>query len=182
MVGKAAYNDHWMTELRIGDQLIRFDRDATVLAYSQIQQGDADRCSCSGCRNFSLLRKKAYPDVFEGLLETLGIDRNKEGEAVHDGPKGNLHVYGGWFYFVGELIEAGERNCNAGPDFQYFVGTAFPPPPAIFGKAVVAIEFTTLLPWVLEQAWDPKTDAKIMKAEEIMNRYPKTLRNLAGPE
>jgi hypothetical protein len=149
-----------MTELRIGDQLIQFDREATVPACSKIERGDADRCSCSGCRNFALLRSKVHPEVFRVLLETLGIDPNKEGEAVHYGPKGDLHSYGGWFYLVGKLIEAGERNCNAGAEFQHFVGTAFPRPPAAFGKAVVAIEFTTLLPWVLEEPWDPKADSQ----------------------
>jgi hypothetical protein len=93
-----------MTELRIGDQLIRFDRDATVLAYSQIPQGDADRCDCSGCRNFALQREKIYPDAFRALLNVLGIDHHKEGEAIHYGPKGALHFYGGWFHFVGVLL------------------------------------------------------------------------------
>jgi hypothetical protein len=102
-----------MTELRIGDQLIRLDREATIAAYSQVGQGGADRCSCSGCRNFALLRDKLYPEAFRELLNLLGIDAMKEAEAVLDGPvKDNLHHYGGWFYFVGEILEKGEHLCT----------------------------------------------------------------------
>jgi len=36
-----------MTELCIGDQQICVDREATVIAYSEIRQGDADRCGCT---------------------------------------------------------------------------------------------------------------------------------------
>ncbi len=145
-----------MTELRIGDQLIRFNRDATVAAYSQVSQGWADRCTCQGCHNFARQRNTIYPASFFDLLNTLGIDQAKEGEAVHYGPKGDLQFYDGWFYFVGKVVEAGERNCTIGSDFEYFVGTAFPQPPAVFGKIVIAIEFTTLLPWVLKEPWDMK--------------------------
>jgi hypothetical protein len=144
-----------MTELRIGDQLIRFDREATIAAYSQVEQGGADRCSCSGCRNFALLRDKIYPDAFLELLDKLGIDPTKEGEAVHYGPKADLHLYGGWFYFVGQVVEAGEGSSKAGDDFQYWTGTSFPRPPAAFGKTVAALEFMTQLPWVLEEPYEP---------------------------
>jgi hypothetical protein len=144
-----------MIELRIGDQLIHYDREATVAAYSQVQQGGAGRCSCSGCRNFALLRDKIYPDAFRELLDKLGIDPNKEGEAVHYGPKGDLHLYGGWFYFVGQVMEAGEGSSNAGDGFQYWTGTSFPRPPAAFGKTVAALEFMGQLPWVLEGPYEP---------------------------
>jgi hypothetical protein len=171
-----------MTELRIGDQLIRYDREATIAAYSQVGQGGADRCSCSGCRNFALLRDKIYPDAFRELLDKLGIDPKKEGEAVHYGPKGNLHLYSGWFYFVGDVVEGGEGSSNASDGFQYWTGTAFPRPPAVFGKTVAALEFMTQLPWVLDEPYDSKAEQKAAKAKQIMDRYPNTLRSLADPE
>lgn len=145
-----------MTELRIGDQLIHFDRDATLAAYAQLQNGGADRCSCSGCRNFARLRDDVYPKSFRDLLNTLGIDWQKEGEAVHYGPKATgRHLYGGWLYFVGQVIEPGERNVSVDENFQYWTGTAFPRPPAAFGKTVAALEFMTQLPWVLDEPYDP---------------------------
>jgi hypothetical protein len=63
-----------MTEMRVGDQTIRYDRDATAAVYASLGQGSAE----DGC-----------------------------------------HLYGGWFYFVGEMVTAGERNSNA-PDSHYF--------------------------------------------------------------
>jgi hypothetical protein len=187
-----------VTELRIGDQLIRFDREATIAAYSAVTQGWADRCTCSGCRNFARQRDRVYPIEFRNLLNTLGIDPAKEGEAVHHGPASGFQFYGGWFYFVGELLEKGEsivsirrvpttvdprRERSSVPEeFQYFIGTAFPRPPAAFGKSVAAVEFSTLLPWVLEEPYDPAADAVIQKLEEVMRRYPNALRALAKPE
>jgi len=150
-----------MNQLRIGDQLIHYDREATVAAYSQIKQGGADLCTCSGCRNFALLRAKAYPDAFRELLNTLGIDAKKEGEAVHYGPReDSSHLYGGWFYFVGNIIEAGEASSTAGNGFQYWAGASFPRPPAAFQKTVAAIQFITPLPWLLDEPYDKATGGK----------------------
>ena len=149
-----------MNQLRIGDQLIRYDRTATVAAYSQMKQAGADLCTCSGCRNFALLRDKVYPDRFRELLKTLGIDARKEAEAVHYGPKDPSHLYGGWFYFVGEIIEAGQDRSTAGKGFQYWAGTSFPAPPVSFGKTVAAIEFMTQLPWVLDEPYQMTAKGK----------------------
>jgi hypothetical protein len=163
-----------VAELRIGDQLIGFDREATVAAYSQIRHGDAERCGCAGCRNFIAARAQAFPDKFRAFLDDIGIDVNKEGEAVHYGPvEGDVHFYGGWFYFVGELIEAGERLTaipmpgsqfsvqrfpGSGEGFTYWFGSSFPRPPVIFGGKVGAVEFTTLLPWIIND--DPMVDSR----------------------
>jgi hypothetical protein len=171
-----------MTELRIGDQLIRFDRETTISAYSQIQQGGADRCDCSGCRNFALQRNSIYSIDFRDLLNTLGIDWTKEGEAVHYGPKGDLHFYGGWLYFVGEVVEAGERLVSLQDGFQYFIGTSFPRPHDVFGRPVAAVEFMVMLPWVLNEPYDPAFDTAIVKSQEIMERYPDALRKLANSD
>jgi len=171
-----------MTELRIGDQLIDFDRDATLLAHSALGLGGAHGCTCSGCRNFVLLRDRAYPEPFLLFLKTLGIDPKKEGEAVLYGPKDGRYLYGGWFHFVGKVVDAGQSCMRVGEDFRYWINTTFPRPKAVFGKTVASIEFITSLPWALKEPWDPIADAQEVKAEEIMNRYPKTLQNLANSE
>jgi len=116
-----------MTELRVGDQLVRFDREATITAYSAIAEGWAERCNCSGCRNFVVARGQAFPNDFRTVLSELGIDPLREGEAVHYGPvEGNLHFYGGWFYLVGELIEVGERSRPYRCLVHNFVSGNFP--------------------------------------------------------
>lgn len=161
-----------MTELRLGDQIAQYDRGATLEAYAELQHGWAEQCGCAGCRNFIAGREQAFPGEFREFLAVLGIDLNKEGEAVHYGPvEGGLHFYGGWFYFVGELIKAGERLRTVplrgttsviqplpGPcdGFQYWLSTRVARPPAVFGKRVVAVEFSTLLPWLIDA--DPMSD------------------------
>jgi hypothetical protein len=70
-----------MLELCLGDQVIRYDREATVAAYCAVRSGGADRCSCVYCRNFAAQRANVYPPDFRALLDQLGIDPNKEGEA-----------------------------------------------------------------------------------------------------
>jgi hypothetical protein len=127
---------------------------------------------CAGCRNFLAAREQAFPDTFRNFLAEIGIDLTKDGEAIHYGPVNNgLHFYGGWFYFVGKLIEAGERLTTIPPvgstavvhplpcpreGFQYWFSTCFARPPAIFGSSVGAVEFTTLLPWLIDA--DPMED------------------------
>jgi hypothetical protein len=140
-----------MEELRLGDQLVRHDREATVAAYSKVQCGDADRCACVHCRNFAAQRAEVYPQGFRAFLETLGIDPSKEG-GVYDmvGPfNERIRPTGGWFCFVGELIESGERLIQEG-HFQYWFQLSFPRAPACFGQQVATIEFTAQVPWVLE--------------------------------
>jgi hypothetical protein len=121
---------------------------------------DAQAAAISSPRERKLSRMRTF-------LAELGIEANKEGEAIYYGPvEGSSHFYGGWFYFVGELIEAGERFTTIalpgsprpvlllpgpGEGFQYWFSTSFARPPAIFGSRVRAVEFTTLIPWVLDE-------------------------------
>ena len=146
-----------MTEMRIGDQTIRSDRDATAAVYRNLEHGFAEKCGCIFCENFAAQRNLVYPASFRTLLEQLGIDPNKEGEAFEYGPvEDGCHLYGGWFYFVGEMVTAGERNCNA-PDsryFEYFFTTAHPSDRACRDGPMLAVEFTTHVKWVLPESAD----------------------------
>ncbi len=66
------------------------------------------------------------------------------------------HLYCGWFYIVGEIVTAGERNCDI-PDSQYFsfFFTAMDPPAKSFRvDSQVAIEFTVHMKWVLAESPD----------------------------
>jgi hypothetical protein len=144
-----------MTEMRIGDQTIRYDRDATAAIYGIIEHGFAEKCGCAFCRNFAVQRNLVYPASFRALLEQLGIDPNKEGEAfecmlVGDG----CHLYGGWFYLVGEMVTSGEGNYNP-PDsrnFDLFFTTAHCRAPAFRGGPMLSIEFTAHVKWVLPES------------------------------
>jgi hypothetical protein len=139
--------------LRIGDQLIRFDREQTVEAYKQIAQSWAERCKCVACRNFLAQRNTAFPGSFLNLLNHLGIDSSKEGEIFGCilMPSGKRH-YGGWFFFSGILLQSGElRQSEDGIDY-FVIGPGRMPRPSprdAFGPNPLALDFTIEIPWVL---------------------------------
>lgn len=137
-----------MEQIRLGDQVIRFDRERTRQAYSSMKGGDAERCGCSYCLNFAAQRSTAYPEVFRLLLDRLGIDSEKEGEVYEYGPEGSLRAYGGWLYFAGQLVHSGERLTDTGSGFQYWFADArnLPKPGVDFGPSVLAVEFLARLP------------------------------------
>lgn len=146
-----------MTNLQLGDQLVAHDTAASVAAYAEITNGGAERCGCLYCRNFIPQRSRAYPPEFINLLSRLGIDFTKEGEVFHCGTLDNgSQLYGGWFYFVGTLIEAGNRakteRAAFESGFRYWFTKSFPRPPHCFEQDVTAVEFVTQVPWVLAES------------------------------
>jgi len=121
----------------------QLDIHATLAAYAELQHGDAERCGCSGCRNFIAARAQAFPGTFRTFLAELGIDPNKEGEAIHYGPvEPSLHFYGGWFYFVGELLEIGERLTRIAAELK--AGRL-----ALISSGAASFEY-----WFCPPAWD----------------------------
>ncbi len=143
-----------MDELRVGDQVFRYDRDLTRQAYVSIRTGGAEECGCSYCGNFAAQRSLAYPAGFLSLLDQLGIDANKEGEVYELGLVEGLRLYGGWLFFAGELIEAGERlSPDAGTEFEFHITDPkrLPKADVSFGDRVLAVDFTTRIPWILEE-------------------------------
>ena len=149
-----------MTEMQVGDQTLRYDRVATAAIYATLDHGGAETCGCTCCKNFAMQRNLVYPASFRTLLDHLGIDRNKEGEVFEYGPaQDGCHIYGGSFYFVGELVTWGERNSSA-PDshqFEFFFTSVGPDAPAFRGGPQLAIEFTTHLIWALPDPPQYKT-------------------------
>jgi hypothetical protein len=140
-----------MQEAHFGDQVIRFDRDKTKDAYTAISVGGAERCGCAYCTNFAAQRLSAFPASFRSILETMGIDVTKEGEVYEAGPDDDLRIYGGWFYFSGEIVKPGERTTSEASGFTYWFTDPkrFPKPSADFGASIAAVEFLTRIRWVL---------------------------------
>jgi len=138
-----------MTEIRIGDQMVRYDREATAAVHGTLEHGECEECGCVFCQNFAVQRDLVYPTSFNALLEQLGVDPNKEGEVFECGPVGDgRHVYGGWFYLVGEMVTQGKENSNAlGSHHFSFFTTASPNAPAFHGGPLLANEFTTHVKW-----------------------------------
>src|SRR5580698_10950906 len=103
-------------------------------------------------QEFHAQRNLVYRDSFRELLEQLGIDSNKECEAFEYGPVDDgCHLYGGWFYLVGEIVIAGERNCSA-PDshhFNYSFTSIGPNAPAFRGGPRLTLWSFRLTKWLL---------------------------------
>lgn len=157
-----------MMEMHVGDQTIRYDREATAAIYATLKNGLAEDCMCVGCRNLVAQRNVVYPTPFRDLLDQLGVDPNKEGEAVADGPlESGLHHYGGWFFFVGEMVMAGEQfsQVTEAPYFGYFFTRGGPSPKAFRSAPSLRVEFIAHVKWVLPDQWDSDSRAAIRAAE-----------------
>jgi len=138
-----------------GDWTYSLDRDATVAAYRAAEHGGSDSCGCAGCRNFTLARAEVFPASFLTLLDQLGIDPRKDGEAYHIARLSpGRHGYGGWFHFVGTLHETGDfPPIYLNKDFYVWMSSASAPRLAsLENLSVVQLEFhTDSVPWVLSE-------------------------------
>ena len=146
-----------MNEMQVGDQTVRYNREATAAIYSSLRNGWAEDCGCVGCRNLAAQRDVIYPPSFRELLDQLGIDPNKEGEAVAGGPLENgLHHYVGWVFFIGEMVIAGEQLSHASnsPYFSYFFTRGGPCPKQFRDGPKLGIEFEAHIKWVLNESWE----------------------------
>ena len=149
-----------MTELQIGDQTIRYDREATAAIYATIQHGDAEECGCPACRNFAAQRESIYPASFRAMLELLGIDADKESATAEYGPLADeTYRYDGWFALVGEVVAAGASNSHA-PDanyFEFFFTRVCPNAPPFTNQPLLGLEFVTNVKWVLKDPPEYRT-------------------------
>ncbi len=142
-------------QIRIGQQVIRFDHEATIAFYERtLTKPGTEKCNCTYCKNFAAQRTAVYPEQFRDLLNKLGADSSKELEAFdYDFGQNNphRHLYGGWFVFCGELIEGAEwRPEDRGADFSYWFTANFPTG-GLPQRQLCAVEFLTSVPWVLPE-------------------------------
>ncbi|HMI52928.1 MAG TPA: hypothetical protein VK525_15560 [Candidatus Saccharimonadales bacterium] len=145
------------TELTVGQQKVVFDREATVELYRQtITDPGADTCVCIPCKNFAAQRGKVFPAPFDQFLRSLGIDPFKEWEAfgLDFGVDPNGHLYGGWFLFIGGLVEGGDKQPEPQQQkpFAYWFTASFPTGTLPIGPKYCAVEFLARIPWVLPKA------------------------------
>jgi hypothetical protein len=137
-----------MEELTLNDQIILYDRQATMSAYMAISELGTDICACGGCKNFRQFRSVAYGPSLLALLDRLGVDPLKEWEVYFWGEEiDGLIPYGGWFAFVGEWSPNRTGMECLDPSKEAFSFTdSFPNATKQFGPKVLAVRFTVQIP------------------------------------
>jgi hypothetical protein len=127
----------------------------------------AQKCGCSGCKNFEAVRPQLLEGPLGVVLTQLGISPPWEVEVYELGRAASgLHLYGGWFHFVG-TIDSGDsalRPIKENPsgktlDFEPLSSTlsvAFHTDlslvrPSFMGLQLVQLEIKAELPWVIDE-------------------------------
>lgn len=143
--------DPQMVRFDIQEWVLACDVEATRRIYAQITEGGANECVCDYCKNYALLRARVFPEPARALLAQLGIDWRREAEVMHyNREESGLHFYGGWFHFVGHIESRGTQ-FKIAEDFSIDFGERYAPMFAQFkDEPTVRIDFSTHLPWVLE--------------------------------
>ena len=142
-----------MEELVIGSWRIKYDEQATRLAYSRILAGGSETCTCDSCKNFVAAREEIYCQKVLSIFKKLGIDYKKDVEVYQlDRIDKGLHLYGGWFHFVGDVENLSESNyvevCNG---FSWNFRNERQLSNKVFeGLPLVQIDFETTVPWVID--------------------------------
>ncbi len=145
--------------LELLDWKIEYDPSQTIELYNKIEQGGANHCHCDYCKNFNENRDVLFPLNFRSILIQLGINPNKEVEAYHiKSINQNEQLYGGWFHFVGNLVEAKYNNLRecrfkefSKGFFLCLTSTIELPNPEFKNLNLVQLEYRTTLPWVLKK-------------------------------
>jgi hypothetical protein len=132
------------------------DRTATADAYAREAAGGAQKCTCTGCRNFVVARDEILPARFVEFLNTLGVDSTKDAEVYHSGRIApGCHHYGGWYHFIGTLDSTGDfAPVDFGNGFTAWLCAAHAPRISTMSdRSVVQVEFSTnRAPWVLDSS------------------------------
>ena len=153
-----------MKQMKIGDWILEVDVERTkdfYQAYHQITEG----CDCLSCKNF-VTAIKLIPKPVLDFFRSLGIDPTKEGEvSEYYEKKDSMHLYGGFFHIVGELISGPDcwvetsvevshlatNNMIEINDFKFGFTYGVSSLPDEFPKPTVQLEFEGTIPWMLKE-------------------------------
>jgi hypothetical protein len=128
------------------------DVEATQQAYESILVGGLEGCSCSGCRNFLEQRKSVFPQEVVNLFGELGINYERDAEIYHTARmESGLHLYGGWFHFIGSISQQPDGPAKVGEHFtiDFLVDRALAAK-SFENQPLVQVEITAEVPWVLK--------------------------------
>lgn len=155
-----------MKTLRIGRWLVEADDGATRACYGLMSHGAATDCGCPGCSNYLAAWCENIPAKFRALLESLGVDIDKECSVRRVAPLDAGHsLYAGSFAVAGRILEGPAEDNSGGWRLDVFeeVGETahvalrdWPNPPAPWEEgATVRIRFLVTLPWTGEDPEAP---------------------------
>lgn len=98
-------------EIQIGANRIAFDREKTVACYSGISVPSPEECGCAYCRNWVLARHTVITEEVRRFLAQFGVPPNGEIE-VWEAPSEKMpHLYGGWYFIVGEILKGSPEDA-----------------------------------------------------------------------
>lgn len=143
---------------------LEVDPTATAQAHALRMQGSPEECGCLWCRNFASARHLAYPEYFLQFLARLGVSPGRESEVYHVREiEPGAHNYEGWFHSVGRLMNnpglvyfGPDGTLSKGDPTSAHFSIWFNPsnslvPESFPSQNVMQIEFSTIVPWVLEE-------------------------------
>lgn len=142
------------TEATIAGWTVLADLERTRETYSEIELGGSRKCNCEGCRNFQLVRTRAFPPEVIQFFEAVGIDILKDAEVYEYGEvKTDIHSYGGEYYFLGKIINQPSGEVLLRPGFRVAIATPTPlMPPQFHRDESLCFLFEAELPWVINNA------------------------------
>jgi hypothetical protein len=153
-----------MKNFPFGRWEIESDPEATRRGYAQISKGGPEQCRCEPCLNFIAARNQIYSADFLAMLTELGISADREVEVYHMCRlPSRLHLYGGWFYFVGKILSGADaakqiRENVWQPDlhtvtdrFSFgFTSRVQQVKQAFAEMPLVQLEFSAEVPWLID--------------------------------
>ena len=152
-----------MGAVRVSNWVVEVDPIETSRAHAARPKGSPESCDCLHCRNFVAARPTVYPVEFTELLDVLGVPADRESEIWHGGEVApGRHFYGGWFHFVGTVIEGQDCLLDNGSieltklSSSFSVGVTRRPglvPETFSTSKVVQLEFSAEVPWVLDEPY-----------------------------
>jgi hypothetical protein len=133
-------------EIRVGEQRIVCHRDATAALYANTitAPGDDEDEECLLWKKFDAQRRSLYPGEFLRLLNELGAEPLKDvGAFIYECEPGQSHhPCGGYFVFIGELLEgAAWRPQHTSGSFAFWFTPHFPHAGLPQDVRLCAIEF-----------------------------------------
>lgn len=144
--------------MKLGKWNFEYDREATINAYSNVENFCVEQCKCVYCQNFNAVRDEVFNHEFKNILREIGIDPHKEAEVYHIKPiNKNHHLYGGWFHFIGRFITS-DPVCTNGIEEPIRINdqieillsnTPLLVDSAFYNKPVLQLEFKVVTPWAI---------------------------------